>query len=87
VSLGQEATISLLGKVVMQVNCDLKQGKARPSETITARLEVVAEDAGLTLTSCTRGGEERQNAAESSAEILLKAADGKLVSRGMSGFS
>lgn len=87
VSLGQEATIPLLGKVVMQVNCDLKQGKARPSETITARLEVVAEDAGLTLTSCTRGGEERQNAAESSAEILLKAADGKLVSRGMSGFS
>lgn len=87
VPLGQEVTIPLLEKVVMHVACELKQGKARPSETVTARLDVLADDAGLSLASCTRGGEDREQAAESSAEILLLSADGKTISRGMSGFS
>ena len=84
---GQETTVRLLGKIVMQVTCDAAQEKAKPGETVIVRPQVVADDEMLYLSSCGRAGEDRYSSPERSAEILVLSRRGEMVSRGLSGFS
>lgn len=87
VPIGQETTAPVLDQLAMQVTLDLEKGRAAPSQTLTVRPQVVADGEMLYLSSCTIGEEDRFRSAEASAEILLLSPEGKVVNRGLSGFS
>jgi hypothetical protein len=86
VQAGQEKVVPLCGNLAMEVAAEGKSGAVRPAETVVIRPRLIA-DGSLYLSSCKMGSGESARAAEGSAEIVLLAADGKEVSRGITGFS
>jgi hypothetical protein len=89
VPTNQETTITLLDQLDMNVSLSRTGSEG---EKITAGQTVSVEprltaDKSLYLSSCTIGEGEQSRAAEGSAEILLLSADGKAISRGITGFS
>jgi hypothetical protein len=71
----------------MTVTLDAENGQAAPSQTLTVRPQVTADDEVFYLSACTIGEDDRSRSAEAAAEILLLSPEAKTVSRGLSGFS
>jgi len=86
VTTGKETAITLLGRIVMDVSLRLEGGKASPGQTITIQPKLMA-DPSLSLTRCEVGKDADRQQAEGNAEVLLLAPDGKVVNRGLTGFS
>ncbi len=86
VPTGGETTVALLRQLAMQVTIDLRGGKAAPGETLSIQPKLTA-DRSLYLSSCRIGKGDEFQRAEGNAEIVLLAPDGKVVNRGLSGFS
>jgi hypothetical protein len=86
VRTGQRTQITLLPDLLMQVTLERQGGKIRPGDNVTITPRLSASD-GLILRSCQVGQNQDFRQAEAGAEILLLSLDGKLISRGVSGFS
>jgi hypothetical protein len=86
VPTGRETTVTLLEQVAMDVSLRLDGPKAAPGQTIAIQPELIA-DGSLRLTRCTTGKDADCQQAEGGAEILLLAPDGKVINRGLTGFS
>ncbi|MBN2024256.1 MAG: hypothetical protein JW809_15845 [Pirellulales bacterium] len=84
----EETTLAMLGKLALNVAFDSTNsgGPPKPGDTVTVSPRLVADDC-LYLSSSTVGGEFDARAAEGSAEVFLLAADGKIINRGITGFS
>jgi hypothetical protein len=86
VPTGRETTATLLEKVTMNVSLRLEGQKVAPGQTVAIQPELMADDS-LYLSKCTVGQDTNCQQAEGNAEILLLSSDGKVVNRGLSGFS
>jgi hypothetical protein len=86
VPTGRETTVTLLEQVALNVSLRLDGSKATPGQTIAIQPELTA-DGSLRLTRCTTGKDADCQQAEGGAEILLLAPDGKVINRGLTGFS
>jgi hypothetical protein len=88
VETGRETRIAMLGTLAMNVTLDVDPagGKARPGDTLVISPKLVADDS-LCLSSCTIGKDDLARSAEGGAEIHLLSADGKVINRGITGFS
>ncbi len=85
VPTGRESSVTLLKQVSMNVS--LRSGsRVSPGETVTIQPELIADDS-LYLTRCSVGNDADRQQAEGNAEILLLGPGGKVVSRGLTGFS
>jgi hypothetical protein len=78
--------MALLTDLAMKVGFEHTGGKTRPGESVTITPQVRAGD-GLVLSTCKTGKDQDVRQAEASAEILLLSLDGKIISRGITGFS
>lgn len=86
VQTGQRTQIVLLPGLLMKVTLERQSGKIRPGDNVTITPRLSASD-GLVLSSCKVGKNQDFCQAEGAAEILLFSLDGKVISRGVSGFS
>ena len=86
VQTGQRTQIILLPDLLMKVTLERQGGKIRPGDNVTITPRLSASD-GLVLSSCKVGKNQDFRQAEAAAEILLFSLDGKIISRGISGFS
>jgi hypothetical protein len=86
VQAGQRTQIVLLPELMMKVTLERQVGKIRPGDNVTITPRLSASD-GLVLSSCKVGKNQDVRQAEGAAEILLFSLDGKMISRGLSGFS
>jgi hypothetical protein len=86
VPTGRETTVTLLKQVAMNVSLRLDGQRVTPGESVAIQPELIADDS-LYLSRCTIGKDADCQHAEGNAEILLLAPDGKVVSRGLTGFS
>ena len=86
VPTGKETTITLLEQPAMNVSLGLDHGKAAPGQTLSIQPKLTA-DGFLYLSRCEVGKDANFQQAEGNAEILLLTPDGKVVNRGLTGFS
>jgi hypothetical protein len=88
VPTNKETTVTLLERLAMNVALEPNESKASPGRTLSIRPELIA-DQSLELRSCTLGkaGDMSPTRAEGNAEILLLGPNGKVVTRGLTGFS
>ncbi len=88
VQTGQETAIAMLGGLAMKVTTgsDRSAGKPKPGDTVVISPRLVADE-GLYLASCTVGKDGVARSAEGGADILLLSPDGKIINRGITGFS
>ncbi len=86
VQTGQRTQIVLLPDLLMKVTLERQGGKIRPGDNVTVTPRLASSD-GLVLSSCKAGRNQDFRQAEAAAEILLFSLDGKIISRGISGFS
>jgi hypothetical protein len=86
VPTGKETTITLLRHIRMDVSLTRDRGKVTPGQTIDIQPRLTA-DRSLYLSSCTTGKDADCRQPEGNAEIVLLGPGGKVVNRGMSGFS
>ena len=86
VPTGKETTITLLRRLAMNVSLGMDRGKVAPGQTIDIQPRLMA-DRSFYLSSCTTGKDADCGRPEGNAEIVLLAPDGKVVNRGLSGFS
>lgn len=86
VPTGQETTVTLLDRLAMNVSLQLNGDTASPGQTISVQPKLTAEPS-LSLTRCEVGKGANSQQAEGNAEVLLLAPDGKVVNRGLTGFS
>ncbi len=84
----KETTVTLLANLTMNVSLEQPDDKISPGQTLSIRPELIA-DQSLELRSCTLGkpGDLSPMRAEGNAEILLLGPNGKVVTRGLTGFS
>jgi hypothetical protein len=85
---GRETPVSLMAGLVLKVEMDTERyGRTpAPGDTVVVSPRLVA-DGSLYLSSCTIGKGETASSAEASAEIALLSLEGKIISRGITGFS
>ncbi len=86
VPTGHETTVTLLREVAMKVSLRSGGQRVGAGETVAIQPELIA-DGSLYLSRCTVGKDADRQQAEGNAEILLLGPDGKVVSRGLTGFS
>ena len=86
VPTGKETTIALLGQLAMNVSLRFDNGKVMPGQTLSIQPKLIA-DRFLYLSRCEVGKDANCQQAEGNAEILLLTPDGKVVNRGLTGFS
>ncbi len=88
VRTAEETTIAMLGKLAMNVAIDTRgpDSKPTPGETVVISPRLVADEC-LYLSACTVGAERDARPAEGSAEIFLLSSDGRVINRGITGFS
>ena len=86
VPTGHETTVTLLDRLVMDVSLSSGGGIASPGQTISIQPKLTA-DTSLSLVRCEVIKDGNRQQAEGNAEVLLLAPDGKVVDRGLTGFS
>lgn len=86
VQAGQRTQIVLLPDLSMKVTLDRQGVQIRPGDNVTITPRLSASD-GLVLSSCKVGKGQDFRQAEAAAEIRLMSLDGRVISRGVSGFS
>ena len=86
VPAGKETTITLLRQMAMNVSLGRDRNKVAPGQTVDIQPRLTA-DRLFYLTSCTTGKDGECQRPEGNAEIVLVAPDGKIINRGLSGFS
>jgi hypothetical protein len=86
VQTGQRTQVVLLPDLSMKVTLERQAGQIRPGDNVTITPRLSASD-GLVLSSCKAGKNQDVRQAEAAAEILLFSLDGRVISRGISGFS
>jgi hypothetical protein len=86
VRTNRETAITVVGQIDMDVSLSSENMRVSPGETVTVQPKLLA-DRSLYLSSCTIGKDAESRRAEGNAEIMLLAPDGKVASRGVTGFS
>jgi hypothetical protein len=88
VETGKETAVAMLDRLAMNVTFDRYQpeSKPKPGETVVVSPRLIADES-LYLSSCTIGKDNFARSAEATAEILLLSLDGKVIQRGITGFS
>ncbi len=86
VPTNHETTVTLLDQLDLNVSFGYETTRPSPGQTLSIQPKLTA-DGTLYLSSCAVGGDANSRQAEGNAEIVLLSPDGKVVSRGMTGFS
>jgi hypothetical protein len=88
VRTGEETMLAMLDRLEMNVTTDSRgsNSKPQPGETVVISPRLIADEC-LYLSACTVGAAGDARAAEGSAEVFLLSSDGKIINRGITGFS